>query len=148
MYAPYCMGPKVLSTILLCLLIDCRLLGEVEKMIYEVKDKRTSQQLHQLKVHICHVQWDNCFLFLVQVHSQLVLALVAIGNSHWREALKLLACVVPATTGLYNHCLLQCKVGVVLGGTSGWLERRGGTPTGRSDARERLRHAQQQLNTL
>ncbi|CAI8045284.1 hypothetical protein GBAR_LOCUS25061 [Geodia barretti] len=111
-----------------------RCLGEVEKMLCEVKDKQIHQQLHQLKV--------------LQQHSQMLLAIVAIANSHWREALQLLACVLATPTGLFNHCLLQCRVGVVMGGAGGWLERRGSTPVGRSDARDKLRHSQQLLHTV
>ena len=78
----------------------------------------------------------------------MLLAIVAIANSHWREALQLLACVLATPTGLFNHCLLQCRVGVVMGGAGGWLERRGSTPVGRSDARDKLRHSQQLLHTV
>lgn len=84
----------------------------------------------------------------MKCHCQLLLALLAIGHTHWREALQLLACVLTTPTGLYNHCLLQCRVGVVMGGANGWLGRRGKTPAGKSEARERLTETLQQLKKL
>jgi hypothetical protein len=85
-------------------------------------------------------------LQLLQQHTNQLLALGAIAHAQWREALQLLACVVATPTGLYNHCLLQCRVGVVLGGANGWVKwRRGRVPGGRSEARQWLREAHQQL---
>ena len=81
-----------------------------------------------------------------QVHTQLLLALVAIAHAQWREALQLLASLLDTPTGLYNYCLLQCRVGVVMGGASGWLEKRSKMPRERSEARERLRESQQLLS--
>ena len=81
----------------------------------------------------------------IQDHTQLLLALGAIAHAQWKEALQLLACVVATPTGRYNHCLLQCQVGVVMGGASGWLEWRGKHLGGREEVRRQLAEARSQL---
>ena len=44
-------------------------------------------------------------------------------------------------TGLYNYCLLQCRLGHVGGGARGWLEGRGKWPQTRAEGREWLEEA-------
>ena len=92
---------------------------------------------------------------LLKVHTLNTLAVMLVGEGKPGRALQLLGEAVcspqcpPSTLLVYNHCLLQCRVGRVGEAAQSWLEQRdGGVPPRAQEARRRVGEARKRLPTL
>ena len=92
---------------------------------------------------------------LLKAHALNTLAMMLVGERKPGQALQLLGEAVcrpqctPSLLLVYNHCLLQCRVGRVGEAAQAWLEQRDdGVPVGAQEVRRRVEEARQRLHTL
>lgn len=91
---------------------------------------------------------------LLKAHALNTLAMMLVGERKPGQALQLLGEAVchpqcpPSPLLVYNHCLLQCRVGRVGEAAQAWLEQRdGGVPVGQ-EVRRRVEEARKKLRTV
>ena len=92
---------------------------------------------------------------LLKAHALNTLAMMLVGERKPGQALQLLGEAVchpqcpPSPLLVYNHCLLQCRVGRVGEAAQAWLEQRnGGVPVGAQEVRRRVEEARKKLRTV